>query len=100
MVWGKAALLRFKRAARDEALNPIVLDSCVHLLPGVTVDGSEIVLGAWIEHYGIETEAGHYICYRNIGNKLFKLDDAIAREVDQSNHTTSTSVTLMLYLKQ
>ena len=93
MVWGKAALVRFKRAACDEALNPILLHSRVHMLPRVTVDGSEMILGAWIEHYGIDTDVGHYICYGTIGNSLYKIDDVIAREVDQSDLTTSSSVT-------
>ena len=46
MVWGKAALLRFKRASFDKAFNPILLDSGVHLLTRVTVDGSEMILAA------------------------------------------------------
>ena len=59
--WGKIALLRFKRAARDSNLKPTVLDADVFLPSTINLDNSEMTLRGWIEYYGVNTNNGHYI---------------------------------------
>ena len=98
--WGKIALVRFKRAARDSNLKPTVLDADVFLPSTINLDSSEMTLRGWIEHYGKQTNKGHYIAFRTIGNNLWKFDDTIVRVVDKRLHRTSTAVTILLYIKK
>ena len=90
--------MRFKRAARDSNLKPTVLDADVFLPSRINLD-SEMNLRGWIEHYGIDTNKGHYIAFRAIGNNFYRFDDTIVRVVDKRLHRTSSSVTILLYIK-
>ena len=98
--WGNIALVRFKRAARDSNKKPTVLDADVFLPSTIKLDSSEMTLRGWIEHYGKQTNKGHYIAFRTIGNNLWKFDDTIVRVVDKRLHRTSTAVTILLYIKK
>ena len=91
--------MRFKRAARDSNLKQTVLDADVFLPSTIKLDNSVMTLRGWIEHYGRKTNKGHYIAFRAIGNNFCKFDDTIVRVVDKRLHRTSSSVTILLYIK-
>ena len=75
------------------------MKAVVHLPLIINMGSHDMVLAGWIEHYGSVLENGHYITFRVIDGRLFRIDDNLVIEVDLEEYTTSSTVTILLYCK-
>ena len=54
---------------------------------------------SWIEHLGHGSGNGHYVAYRDMRSKIFKIDDETITEIPVSDNITSNCVTLVTDLE-